>query len=239
MTWWVIIITHRTRTYPATPPLPPLPRYSISPIGLEFKARHDDCSPAHQHPRCALSLPFSGLPLPCASASVVRLSPPLPLLLDVQHEAQHIEREFGILETHGPETALGFMPQHVGALPPERRHRLADGQVVRRGVAVHVTRVSNLGDGGGRDQMDLGMRQGFQALTNPVEISRSPPSASGTQQEPSRECSTYQPRYTLWHASRAGRPCRQWPGWPGRPPMFLNRFDEGSIPPYKDTRENS
>lgn len=59
MTWWVIIITHRTRTYPAALP-PPLPRYSIPPIGSEFNSRHDD-STSNSFP-CTSAFPMRPFP---------------------------------------------------------------------------------------------------------------------------------------------------------------------------------
>lgn len=44
----------------------------------------------------------------------------LPLLLGIQHEREHVERELGEIETHGPETALlGLVPEHVAPLTPE------------------------------------------------------------------------------------------------------------------------
>ena len=108
---------------------------------------------------------LSPRPLPRA----LRLLVPLPLRLDppllrIQHEAQHIERKLRVLETHLTETALRLMPQHVRTLAPERGHRPADRVVGARRVAVDVAGVGELCGGGGGDEVDFGVGEGFELL---------------------------------------------------------------------------
>ena len=54
------------------------------------------------------------------------------------------------------------MPQHVAPLAPEARDGLADGDVLAARVAVDVAGVRELGDGGGGDEVDLGVGEGFE-----------------------------------------------------------------------------
>lgn len=53
------------------------------------------------------------------------------------------------------------MPQHMAPLSPETRHRLPNRRVIRPGMLVHISRISDLGDGCGCDEVDLAMREGF------------------------------------------------------------------------------
>ena len=51
------------------------------------------------------------------------------------------------------------MPQHVAPLAPEAGHGLPDRDVLPARVAVDVAGVGELGDGGGGDEVDLGVRE--------------------------------------------------------------------------------
>lgn len=53
------------------------------------------------------------------------------------------------------------MPQHVRALAPEGGHGSADRGVGARGVAVDVACVGELCGGGGGDEVDFGVGEGF------------------------------------------------------------------------------
>ena len=64
------------------------------------------------------------------------------------------------------------MPQHVTALTPEAGDGLADGEVGAGGVGVHVAGVCDFGEGGGGDEVDLGVREGFELLAGETRISR-------------------------------------------------------------------
>lgn len=102
--------------------------------------------------------------LPRALPHLLVPSPLRPLLFGVQHEAQHVEGELRVLEAHVAEAALGFVAQDVGALAPEAGHGLADGEVSARGVGVDVAGVGDLGQGGRGDEVDFGVREGFEEL---------------------------------------------------------------------------
>lgn len=54
------------------------------------------------------------------------------------------------------------MPQHVTPLAPETGHRFPDRRVVLLGMAIHIPRVRELGDGGGGDEVDLGVGERFE-----------------------------------------------------------------------------
>ena len=49
------------------------------------------------------------------------------------------------------------MPQHVTPLSPETGHRFPNRRVLPPRVAVDVSRVRQLGDGGGGDEVDFGV----------------------------------------------------------------------------------
>lgn len=117
--------------------------------------------------------PLSPRPLPrtLRLPLTIRLLPRLhPLLLSIQHETKHIERKLRVLETHFAETALGLVPQHVRALAPEGGHGSPDGGVGARRVAVDVARVGEFRGGGGGDEVDFGVGEGFEGLGCRVEL---------------------------------------------------------------------
>lgn len=87
---------------------------------------------------------------------------PLPLLLHIQHKAQHIKRKLRVLETHFPKIPLRLVPQHMRSLSPETRHRFPDRGVVPIGVAVDVPRVDELCRGGAAYQVDFGVGESLQ-----------------------------------------------------------------------------
>ena len=102
-------------------------------------------------------------PLPPRPRLPLLILPPRlhPLLLGIQHEAKHIERKLRVLETHVAETALGLVAQHVRALAPEGGHGSPDRGVCSCCMAVDVARVGEFGGGGGGDQVDFGVGEGF------------------------------------------------------------------------------
>ena len=108
------------------------------------------------------SLPPRPLPRTLRLPLTIRLLPHLhPLLLGIKHKAQHIERKLRVLETHLAETALGLVPQHVRALAPEGGHGPSDRGVATGRVTVDVARVGEFGAGGGGDEVDFGVGEGF------------------------------------------------------------------------------
>lgn len=136
--------------HPAKPPIDqedtPFPPTSTNPIPHTLSPR--------PLPR-TLRLLIASTPLPLG---------PNPPLLSIQDETEHIERELGILETHLAETALGLVPQHVRALAPEGGDGPADGVVRAGGVAVDVAGVGEFRGGGGGDEVDFGVGEGFELL---------------------------------------------------------------------------
>ncbi len=57
------------------------------------------------------------------------------------------------------------MPQHMRPLTPERCHRFTDSAIRGRRVAVDVAGVGEFGGGGGGDEVDFGVREGFEGLS--------------------------------------------------------------------------
>ena len=85
----------------------------------------------------------------------------MPPLLGIEHEAEHIKRKLRVLEANLAEAALGLVPQHMRALAPEGGHRPADRAVRARRVAVDVARVGEFCAGGGCDEVDFRVGEGF------------------------------------------------------------------------------
>lgn len=88
--------------------------------------------------------------------------PPLPLLLIIKHQLQHIVRELRKLQTHSTELGLRLMPQAERARRPERRNRPPDGRILGVGFLVHIARVCKLALCGGRRAVDLAVSEGFE-----------------------------------------------------------------------------
>lgn len=112
------------------------------------------------------SLPSRPLPRTLTHIVIGTPSPfPLrPLLLGIQDEAQDIKRELREIHAHLPEGAFGLVAQDMGALAPEAGDGFADGVVVAGGVGVDVAGVGEFGGGGGVDEVDFGVGEGFEGL---------------------------------------------------------------------------
>lgn len=105
--------------------------------------------------------------LPRALADLLIPSPLRPSLLGVQNKAQHIKRKLRELETHVAEGTLGLVAQDVRALAPEAGDGFSDREVGARGVLVDIAGVCDFGKGGGGDEVDLAVGEGFEGLCIP------------------------------------------------------------------------
>lgn len=87
-----------------------------------------------------------------------------PLLLLIEHQAEHIEAELRVLETHAPKLALGFMTQHMASRRPKRSNRLPNGLVIRQRVAIDISCKFNLTARGAVYPVDLALRKGLEGV---------------------------------------------------------------------------
>lgn len=126
--------------------------------------QHRSRSPQRSPPKPHL-LPSRSLPRTLTHI-IIGTSPfPLgPLLLGIQDEAQDIKGEFREIHAHLPEGAFGLVAQDMGALAPEAGDGFADGVVVAGGMGVDVAGVGEFGGGGGVDEVDFGVGEGFEGL---------------------------------------------------------------------------
>jgi len=99
------------------------------------------------------------VPLPLAATALARrLCALASLLLNVEHQAQHVETELWVLQAESLELLFGFVPKHVAPGSPEGSHGLPDRLVFGRSLLVHEARVGDLALGRRLCEMDLLVR---------------------------------------------------------------------------------
>ena len=103
------------------------------------------------------------MPLPArTTARRTTLSPLRPLLLRIQHQAEHIETELWELQAHSLELLLCLVTKDVRARSPECRDRLANVLVVDGSLLVDESRVCNLALGCTLREVNLAVCHGGQ-----------------------------------------------------------------------------
>lgn len=101
-------------------------------------------------------------PRPLATTYNRRLTPLRPLLLIIQHQAQHVETKLRELETHAPELCFRLVTQHMTARRPERSHGFPDALVCGFRVAVDVSCVFDFAAGGALGEVDFLVGEGCE-----------------------------------------------------------------------------
>lgn len=94
-------------------------------------------------------------PLPLAATLARCLCALAPLLLHVEHQAQHVETELRVLQAEPLELLLGLVPEHMAPSSPEGSNGLPDRLVLGRSLLVHEAGVGNLALGRGLCEVDL------------------------------------------------------------------------------------
>src|ERR1700761_8629172 len=86
------------------------------------------------------------LPAFASSGGAFFLPFPSSLLSLIQHQAQNIETELWVFQTHGLELVLGLVAQYMRSSGPESSNRFADGNIISRRVAVDESGISDFSD---------------------------------------------------------------------------------------------